>query len=159
MLEKLGIYGMELADLKHLFSAMNPPTCIGTHPLDTALAGRFAVIAPVSEVWEMKDDAVDRIVQQVSEDDAPMLKRQGRRNSGGNFLRKFVGSCRERMNQLSRTHRAKLSAYVTTVNKFLASREIALDGRRLGMVWRSPPGLPCGGEREESWGKQAVPGA
>jgi hypothetical protein len=131
------VMGKELADLKYIFAAMNPPTYIGAHPLDAALAGRFAVIVPVPEVTEMKDDAVDRIVRQVSEDDAPMLKKRSRRNSGGNALREFVESCRERMDQLSPIHRSKLSAYVMAVNQFLASREIALDGRRLGMVWRS----------------------
>jgi len=39
-----------------------------------ALAGRFAVIVQVPEVSDMPADAVARIVRQISEDDAPMLK-------------------------------------------------------------------------------------
>jgi len=131
------IMGKDLAGLKYIIAAMNPPSYIGAHPLDAALAGRFALVVPVPEATEMREDAVSRIVQQVSEDDAPMLRKRRRRNSQGADLCEFVEACRLRVKKISATHRNKLSAYVMAVNQFLASREIALDGRRLGMVWRS----------------------
>ncbi len=131
------IMGKGLDGLKFVIAAMNPPTYIGAHPLDAALAGRFALVVPVPEVSEMENDAVSRIVQQVSEDDAPMLGKQKRRHPRGADLMGFIEACRERANGISATDRNKLSAYVIAVNQFLASREIALDGRRLGMVHRS----------------------
>ncbi len=130
------IMGKGLPDLKYVFSAMNPPSYLGAHPLDAALAGRFAVVVPVPDVTGMPEEAVSLIVCQVSEDDAPMLKRQ-RQNPQGTDLAGFIKDCRNRMNKFSPTLRKKLSAYVMAINQFLACRNIQLDGRRLGMVWRT----------------------
>ncbi len=65
------IMGKNLDGLKYIIAAMNPPSYIGAHPLDAALAGRFAFVIHVPEVSDMSNQAVSNIVRQVSEDDAP----------------------------------------------------------------------------------------
>jgi len=130
------IMGKGLTDLKYVIAAMNPPSYIGAHPLDAALAGRFAFIVAVPEVSEMSCEAQSEITRQVSEDDAPLLISERRRPQDTN-LKEFVDSARERMFPLSKRFESKINDYVLEVNKFLASRECALDGRRLGMMYRS----------------------
>jgi len=130
------IMGKPLPDLKFIFAAMNPTTYLGTHPLDAALAGRFAIIVQVPEVSEMPPEAVSRIVSQISEDDAPMLQAQ-RRAPQDLDLPGFLATCRTRLSAFPAELRERLSGYVQAVSQFLASREIPLDGRRLGMIWRS----------------------
>ena len=130
------IMGKDLDGLKYIIAAMNPPSYVGAHPLDPALAGRFAFVVTVPEVSDMSPEAVSRIVRQVSEDDAPMLKAE-RPVLEDSSLNGFVDSCRERTTAISGTLENKLSEYVLAVNQFLTSREIGLDGRRLGMLFRN----------------------
>jgi MoxR-like ATPase len=85
------IMGKEVRDLKYIFAAMNPPSYLGAHPLDAALAGRFAIIVQVPEVSEMPEAAVSRIVSQISEDDAPMLKSPRRDPQGTMILTMTFG--------------------------------------------------------------------
>jgi len=130
--------GKSLPELKYIFAAMNPPTYLGTHPLDEALAGRFAIIIPIPGIVEMPEESVCRIMTHVSEDDAPMLKINSERISHKDIeLAEFVKACQKHLKSFSSDLSRKLGGYVMAVSKFLASREIYLDGRRLGMVWRT----------------------
>ena len=130
------IMGKDLPDLKYIIAAMNPPSYIGANPLDAALAGRFSFVVSVPEVSDMPEEAVSKILCQVSEDDAPMLADK-RRTLKCFELTSFIEQCRERMTTLPEKYDNKFSEYVMAINQFMISREIALDGRRLGMIWRN----------------------
>ncbi len=131
------VMGKKLTDLKYVIAAMNPPSYIGAHPLDAALAARFAFVVSVPEVSEMPEDAVSDIVRQVSEDDAPLLKSE-RRKPQDPGLNEFIDACRERMmSLLTGAGEDKITDYVIDINNFLARQDCGLDGRRLGMMHRS----------------------
>jgi len=131
------VMGKKIDGLKHIVAAMNPPSYLGAHPLDAALAGRFAFIIPVPEAQEMGEDALTRIVEQISEDDAPLLGEAAMNSFSGAGISEFIAAGRARMEAQPEADRRRLTEYVLAVNQFLAGRELAQDGRRLGMIQRS----------------------
>ncbi len=129
------IMGRKVEGLEVVFAAMNPASYIGAQPLDEALAGRFAVIAIVPEVRDMEDEDVLRVVSNVTEDDAPGLARD--MEQSGTELRSFVEDARRAVADLDADVKKKLASYTLELARFLEKRDAPLDGRRLGMLYRT----------------------
>ncbi len=130
------VMGKKLGNLKCLMAAMNPPEYIGAHPLDEALAGRFAVVITVPSASQMEDSDLALIVSQISEEDAAMLKTK-RKNFSRTGLKSFLVKCDVAGKRFPGKELKLLNGYVIAVSRFLASRGISVDGRRMGMMWRT----------------------
>ena len=91
------VMGLEIASLRHIIAAMNPPTVYaGAIPLDVALAGRFGFIVPMPELRRMGAEDLVRIMTHVGADDAPLLaKGEGETAAVGlaGFLDRARGLC------------------------------------------------------------------
>jgi MoxR-like ATPase len=139
------IMGLKLPDLDFVFAAMNPPSYLGAHPLDEALAGRFALVIRVPEVSEVSEEAVLKIVRNVTEDDV-----KGARSAGdwapkkdGAVLGDFLMRARRRLSEFDHQAASLLASYVAELASYLRARDVALDGRRLGMMWRTLQAFLC----------------
>ncbi len=132
------VMGCKLPRLQHVFAAMNPPSYLGAHPLDEALASRFAVTARVPDAWEMDEQTLDRVITEQSEDDAPALAASPSFDAAtGDELHRLIQEARACVARSPKAMARRLRIYVAEVGRFLASRNWPLDGRRLGMMWRT----------------------
>jgi len=139
------IMGQELPHLDFVFAAMNPPSYLGAHPLDEALAGRFSLVIRVPEVSEVSEDALLKIVRNITEDDV-----KGARGASnwapkevGAGLAEFLTRARNRLSAFDPEAAAALASYVAELSTYLRARDVALDGRRLGMMWRTLQAYLC----------------
>ena len=129
------IMGKELPDLEQVFAAMNPPSYLGAHPLDEALAGRFALVLRIPEVSRMAPEDVRRVAENVTEDDGFSYQVP---NGGTPFssLPPIVDSVRRAIPAWEEANGEALSNYTVALEGALRSHNVTVDGRRLGMVRR-----------------------
>lgn len=134
------IMGRAIPRLEQVIAAMNPPSYMGANPLDEALAGRFAVILEVPEAAAMAPADVEQIIQSR---DAASSTAIGDHDGGmgpdpapTSDLGALLDRARRVLAELPPAIDERLTAYVRELNVYLAAREAALDGRRLGMIWR-----------------------
>ena len=150
------IMGLKLPDLDFVFAAMNPPSYLGAHPLDEALAGRFALVIRVPEVSEVSEEAVLKIVRNITEDDVKGARGAHNRapeqaHGAGDWAPKadvavlgdFLIRARRRLSEFDHKAASLLASYVAELASYLRARDVALDGRRLGMMWRTLQAFLC----------------
>lgn len=143
------IMGFE-TQVKWVWSAMNPLSYSATQALDEALIGRFAIFLYPPDVLQMNEEDRIRVTTLINGDDAPGL---GEWISGGNgktMAKDAVEATGEKTHEMI----SKAAAYfiqlrdeLNTLSEFLAKfadllmretdGEIALDGRRLGFIYRN----------------------
>ena len=122
------LMGCPLRELALVFAAMNPPTYLGTNPLDEALAGRFATILRVPVLSEMSDGDARAVI------DARPGATPG--DEDARAVRELVLRARERSLAAPAKVLRGISDYVFEVVRLLGAREVAVDGRRAGMIAR-----------------------
>lgn len=136
--------------VKWVWAAMNPLTYSATNALDEALIGRFALFLYPPDVLEMEEDDRIRVAMHLNVDDAPSLGEW----TGGQTARTVSGTDTEAagdaLRQILTTAGARflqLRDQIRTLPEFLAkfadllaresNGEVALDGRRLGFLYRN----------------------
>ena len=130
------IMGKQIEGLQYIFAAMNPPGYLGSMPLDEALAGRFAFVIRVPEARDMSAEDIGKIIEHVSEDDAPVLPHLDRKGNGTS-LNSLVRNVQERFPILEKKYGKVLRDYVTHLSSAFKMNRHPLDGRRLGMIHRN----------------------
>lgn len=130
------IMGIALPKLKYVFAAMNPPgDYSGAHPLDRALAGRFAFILPMPAARDMDPDALVRIITQRAAEDARLLG--GGEPAARVSLGVFLERVRARLPKILEEQALPLQNYVLNVLSSFWVSDVDLDGRRAGMIFRN----------------------
>lgn len=135
------VMGKAVPDLRYVFAAMNPPGYLGAHPLDAALAGRFAFHIPFPDTKDMSADELDGVIATVTEDDAPLCRdafpmpqRPSRR---AERIVDTVARARSRLDGIAKEWDARVRVYVGALAVQLRAKGLDLDGRRLGMLRRN----------------------
>ena len=130
------IMGKSIEGLKYIFAAMNPPGYLGAMPLDEALAGRFAFVIRVPEARDMSSENIGKIIEHVSEDDAPVLIHMDRKGNGAS-LNCLIQGAQELFPMLEKKYGKVFKDYVTHLSSAFKMNRHPLDGRRLGMIYRN----------------------
>lgn len=130
------IMGLKLKNLKYIFGAMNPPEYLGTNYLDEAFAGRFSFIIEVPSIKKMSESEMKRIIETISDEDAPMIKRENK-NTRYESLRKFIEKCREDFIKIKEEFGEKVKEYIVYLLEEVKNSDIFIDGRRAGMIYRN----------------------
>ncbi len=143
------IMGFE-TQVKWVWSAMNPMSYSATQALDEALIGRFAFFLYPPDVLQMSEQDRIRVACHINGDDAPSLQEWLPEANGKTVSNKNVGSIGkkiERMLRKAACHFVRLKEQMPSLSEFLAkfadllmresNGEIALDGRRLGFIYRN----------------------
>ena len=143
------VMGKQIDGLSYIFSAMNPPSYLGAYPLDEALAGRYAVVAVVPSTEEMTLDLQSKIIHNLTGDDAPLCRDafktlcDEQSEDDSHFeeaslnLIHLLDRARQRLPHLSDELQNFVSDYILNLNLCLKLKESSLDGRRMGMLWRT----------------------
>jgi MoxR-like ATPase len=129
------VQGIDLADLRHRWAAMNPPAAddedapyTGSHPLDAALADRFAFHVPMPD-WRQfgaeEQEAVIRAHTAGPDADAPAAWSAALQRTG------------ELMPQVERLWAVPVARYVRHLAALLDEAGFALSARRAGMLARN----------------------
>ena len=129
------VQGLLLEDLKYRWAAMNPPVAeddetgyIGSEPLDTALADRFAFIVEMPG-WKSLSEA---------EQTAVILADPGEWDrSAAAGLTSLLGTARASAAVLQSTIGESVAVYVRTLMALLDQAGVELSPRRGGMLLRS----------------------
>jgi hypothetical protein len=137
-------------NVKWVWAAMNPLTYSATQALDEALIGRFAFFIYPPDVLQMDEHDRIRVSTQLNGDDAPSLSEWTNGITAGTVSTTEVTTAGERMRQiltLAALHFLRLREQMSTLAEFLAKfadlllretkGEVALDGRRLGFIYRN----------------------
>ena len=132
------VMGIPMEKIKYIFAAMNPPTYEGAYPLDKALAGRFGFILRMPEVWEMETHEMEKVTTLLTPSDAPGLPRRERGELKVSGLEDFIQEGRRRYFQTEEIYGRDLLGILVNLSRVLSGRgkEMALDGRRLGLIYR-----------------------
>lgn len=144
------IMGYE-TQVKWVWSAMNPMTYSATQTLDEALIGRFALFLYPPDVLQMKEEDRIRVTMLVNGDDAPGIAAWLPGGTNGKSIPvtevKEIGKKMRIMLQKAAGHFHLLQTEMVTLSEFLAkfanllmretNQDIALDGRRLGFIYRN----------------------
>ena len=138
------VMGVPVDGLRFVFAAMNPPGYLGACPLDAALAGRFAYVVEMPTVRDMQPEAMRKVIARVGSSDAPQCSDafvSGTRPSGRrkrrNTLMATVASARLELPRVVEELGPGVSLYLERLLPCLRQLDVELDGRRLGMMWRS----------------------
>ncbi|MCX7830664.1 MAG: MoxR family ATPase, partial [Acidobacteria bacterium] len=132
------IMGRKIDGLKFIFGAMNPPSYLGARTLDPALSGRFAFVVKTPEFPELNDDAKEKVLNNIAEDDAVVLNGSaGRRDYSSGSILNLIEKSRSLFLETEEKHGKSVSAFVMALEKHLTSENYVFDGRRAGMVKRS----------------------
>jgi len=136
--------------VKWVWSAMNPMTYSATQALDAALVGRFALFLYPPDVLEMSEEDRIRVTSHINGDDAPALREWAPRiesRTVSNDAVRETGALLQDTLRKAAGHFLRLQKELSTLPEFMArfadllmreSRgEIALDGRRLGFIYRN----------------------
>jgi len=136
--------------VKWVWAAMNPLTYSATNALDEALIGRFAYFLYPPDVLQMEEADRIRVATHINGDDAPSLLEWTGGTSAGSVPPGDVeatGKVLTQLLQVAGQHLLRLREQLSTLPEFLAkfaellrheSRgEVALDGRRLGFIYRN----------------------
>lgn len=129
------VQGINLAQLRFRWSAMNPPGTdeddglyAGSEPLDTALADRFAFVVQMPE-WKHLDDADQLAI--IRADDSPVEPADAQR------LATAIARTRDTMELVGNSMADGIAAYVHALVGLLAQADLVLSPRRAGMLFRS----------------------
>lgn len=136
--------------VKWVWAAMNPLSYSGTQVLDGALIGRFALFVYPPDVLQMDEQDRIRVTTHINGDDAPSIGVWADNKRIETVTKDDVIRTGAQMEQLLRTstrHFHQLRSQILTLSEFLAKfadlllretkGEVALDGRRLGFVYRN----------------------
>lgn len=131
------IMGLPATSLRFIWGAMNPPGYLATIPLDAAFADRFAWVVPVPEFGSMDPEDARRVIESLSEDDAPALPASGRGEPDGVGVPEFVERARRRFPQAEERYGKRVTEYVALLASHLKLHKMAVHGRRAGMLRRN----------------------
>ncbi|GMW03622.1 MAG: hypothetical protein AMXMBFR84_47560 [Candidatus Hydrogenedentota bacterium] len=136
--------------VKWVWSAMNPLSYSATQALDDALIGRFAFFLYPPDVLQMEEEDRIRVATHINGDDAPSLVEWTGGVTAGTVPLHDVnetGDTIRRMLTLAGAHFLSLKEKLPSLAEFLAKfadllmreskGEVALDGRRLGFIYRN----------------------
>jgi len=136
--------------VKWVWAAMNPMSYSATQALDEALIGRFALFIYPPDVLEMNEEDRIRVTTHINGDDAPGIAEWTGGENGCTVSDEDTLTTGEQMNEMLRkaaAHFTQLQSDLVTLPEFLAKfadllmretkGEIALDGRRLGFIYRN----------------------
>jgi MoxR-like ATPase len=129
------VQGLTLDGLRYRWAAMNPPSnedsdngYLGSEPLDTALADRFAFVVEMPTWTALDEDEQLAIIQA---NDCPIDP------AAAQYLAEIVARTRNTLPSISLSLRSGVASYVRTLVALLAQAGIALSPRRAGMLYRS----------------------
>lgn len=134
------LMGMPLPDLQYIVAAMNPVGLLGTMPLDPALAGRFPFILSLPDVNVMDEEDRRRVIRNTTEADAHGLRRTAAAQESGPdvpALSSLIERTRALYPGIEQQWGETVVTYLDHVRQHLLARDLALDGRRLGMMRRA----------------------
>ncbi|MDY6953494.1 MAG: MoxR family ATPase [Thermodesulfobacteriota bacterium] len=138
--------------VKWVWAAMNPLSSAysATQVLDDALVGRFAIFVYPPDVLEMNEKDRIRVTAHINGDDAPGLSHWRPENGSHSTTEDSSKAIGERIKTTltcAAAYFGRLRAQISTLPEFLAKfsdllmketkGEIALDGRRLGFIFRN----------------------
>ncbi|MFC1735527.1 AAA family ATPase [Candidatus Hydrogenedentota bacterium] len=136
--------------VKWVWSAMNPMSYSATQALDNALIGRFAFFVYPPDVLQMSEDDRILVTTHINGDDAPSIGEWIPGGNGKTVSKKVVEETGVKMRDMlckAARHFRRLQGDMDTLSEFLAkfadllmresNGEIALDGRRLGFIYRN----------------------
>ncbi|NUM53467.1 MAG: MoxR family ATPase [Candidatus Hydrogenedentes bacterium] len=136
--------------VKWVWSAMNPLSYSATQALDDALIGRFAFFLYPPDVLQMEEEDRIRVATHINGDDAPSLVEWTGGATAGTVPKEDVEVTGSSMRTLLTAAGARflgLKQQLPTLAEFLAKfadllmretkGEVALDGRRLGFIYRN----------------------
>lgn len=136
--------------VKWVWAAMNPLSYSATQVLDDALIGRFALFIYPPDVLQMNEEDRIKVTTHINGDDAPSITEWSDGIHLETVSKTDVSETGQQMEQLLRTaakHFHQLRDQVGTLSTFLAKYsdlllreskgEVALDGRRLGFIYRN----------------------
>lgn len=136
--------------VKWVWSAMNPMSYSATQALDEALIGRFALFIYPPDVLQMSEEDRIRVTTHINGDDAPSIAEWSAGQSPCTVAKEAINDTGEkmiRMLRLAAGHFNRLRGELSALSEFLAKfadllmreskGEIALDGRRLGFMYRN----------------------
>ena len=129
------VQGLTLEGLRYRWAAMNPPSTddndngyLGSEPLDTALADRFAFIVEMPTWATLTEGEQLAIIQAVDSPVSPLDAR---------CLSDALTRTRANLPAIELAMAEGVAAYVRTLVALLAQANIALSPRRAGMLYRS----------------------
>jgi MoxR-like ATPase len=129
------VQGITLEGLRYRWAAMNPPSTddddngyLGSEPLDTALADRFAFVVEMPEWTGLTESEQLAIIQA---EDSPICAADAQR------LTDLLERTRVILPSIRETLAAGVASYVRTLAALLAQADLALSPRRAGMLYRS----------------------
>ncbi len=129
------VQGLTLDGLRYRWAAMNPPSTddndngyLGSEPLDTALADRFAFIVEMPTWAALAEGEQLAIIQAVDSPVSPLDAR---------CLSDALTRTRANLPAIEMAMAEGVAAYVRTLVALLAQANIALSPRRAGMLYRS----------------------
>ena len=129
------VQGLSLEGLRYRWAAMNPPSTddndngyLGSEPLDTALADRFAFIVEMPTWAALTEGEQLAIIQAVDSPVSPLDAR---------CLSDALTRARANLPAIELAMAEGVAAYVRTLVALLAQANIALSPRRAGMLYRS----------------------
>ena len=136
--------------VKWVWAAMNPLSYSATQALDEALIGRFAMFLYPPDVLQMDEKDRIRVTTLINGDDAPSLAEWIPGGNGKTFKKDAVEEVGRKTHAVltrAARHFERLRGELSTLSEFLAkfadllmresNGEIALDGRRLGFIYRN----------------------
>ncbi len=137
--------------VKWVWAAMNPTSYSGTNALDEALVGRFATFLYPPDVLKMDEADRVRVLTHINGDDAPSLTQwTDVGETAGTVPRDTVEAAGQAMTALLKRAASRflqLREQLETLPRFLArfaallaqesDGKLALDGRRLGFLYRN----------------------
>ena len=143
------IMGFE-TQVKWVWAAMNPLSYSATQALDEALIGRFSLFVYPPDVLQMDEEDRIRVTTHINGDDAPALNEWVPGGNGKTVKKESVqqiGQRTEKMLRMAAANFNRLKKQIPTLSMFLArfadllmretKGELALDGRRLGFIYRN----------------------
>ena len=136
--------------VKWVWSAMNPMSYSATQALDEALIGRFALFIYPPDVLQMSEQDRMRVITHINGDDAPSISEWSESNGLRTVSKEVTEETGQKlvtMLQAAASHFSRLRTDLPSLTDFLAKfadllmreskGEIALDGRRLGFMYRN----------------------
>jgi len=136
--------------VKWVWAAMNPMSYSATQALDEALIGRFALFLYPPDALQMSESDRIRVASHINGEDAPALSHWLPQANGRTVTVVDVERTGERMRSIlskAALHFVRLKEAMAALPEFLAkfadllmretNGEIALDGRRLGFLYRN----------------------
>ncbi|MEN3014271.1 MAG: MoxR family ATPase [Endomicrobiia bacterium] len=133
------VMGKKINSLKYIFAAMNPVgEYVGAMPLDLALLGRFAFIVRVPEVYDMLPEEINKIINNLSHDDAIAMKSLHKNNNvKSENLLQVINTARELFQIIQENYKNIIIPYIYNLMQELIQSQRYIDGRRLGMLNRN----------------------